>query len=377
MSPKFSSTRKSSDAENAGLKPKALYRKMNRIGSSSTLRDSSLRRRNRVISGLTMPKYIMHSARRSKVQVKATADLSFNYTLPTPPASPLCISPGLEKDGLKRKLTFQFPRRLVRPQTKAVKQETLAACDLKELKGIPVHFIRQGLAVLGPQYVSHRSAPKSNLSYEIHCRMAKVCSGIRAPPFTSTNGLPKELVVLAHDLSAQMPTHLLAVYAKLENSASASMSLYPAHNTILSAYCANMPSLPYSSPPPPAQQGGPVRLPVVPVCLPHPPSYAHIQQYLYTKDHVSFLQSMLPSIPSQGACGDSSPATPQYVKDFAATFTTQKILAFMRNAHGMYRNMCALGVQEDVMWQLLNVAWEILLSALAVSAHTSHLAPLL
>lgn len=205
----------------------------------------------------------------------------------------------------------------------------------------------------------------------------KVCSGIRAPPFSSANGLPKELVVLAEDLSAQMPTHLLAVYGKSENGAKASMSLFPAHDVVLSAYCANMPSLPYSSPPPPSQKGGPVQLPVVPISLPHPQSYAPIQQYLYTKDRVSFIMSMLPAIPPQGVLGGSSSATLQYAGELAGTFTMQKILALLRNVHGMYRNMCALEVQEDIMWQLINVAWEVLLTALALSANAPKMAPLL
>ncbi|KAI0703043.1 hypothetical protein BC835DRAFT_1319635 [Cytidiella melzeri] len=357
MSPKYHSIRKSSDAENFGLKPKA-YRKMNRVASSSTLRDSSLRRRNRVISGLTVPKYIMSSARRQKAQVKVAADFCFTYTLPTPPASPMCITPDCDKESQKHRVTIQFPKRLVRPQTKLVKQEAVAACDPEGLKEVPVRYVQEALDILGPQ-------------------MMKVCSGIRAPPFSSTNGLPKELVVLAHDLSAQMPTHLLAVYGQTESSAKASMSLFPAHNIVLSAYCANMPSLPYSSPPAPAQQGGPVQLPVVPVNLPHPQSYAHIQQYLYTKDRVSFIMSMLPSIPPQGVLSGSSSATAQYAKDVAATFTTQKILALLRNVHGTYRNLCALEVQEDLVWQLINVAWEVLLTALAVSAKAPHLAPLL
>jgi hypothetical protein len=207
--------------------------------------------------------------------------------------------------------------------------------------------------------------------------MMKVCAGIRAPPFSSTNGLPKELVVAAHDLSAQMPTHLLAVYGKSDNSGRASMSLYPAHNIVLSAYCANMPVLPYSSPLSPLLKGGRVQLPVVPICLPHPQSYATIQQYLYTKDRISLIMSMLPTLPPRGVLSGGSSATAQYARDLAQTFTTQKILSLLRNAHGLYRNMCALEVQEDLMWQLVSVAWEILLSALALSAHVPLLAPLL
>ncbi|KAI0089439.1 hypothetical protein BDY19DRAFT_1047873 [Irpex rosettiformis] len=359
MSPKYRATRKCSDAENLGLKPKS-FRKMNRIGSSSTLRDSSLRRRNRVISGLPMPKSIMSSARRQKAtQHKAATDHSSNYALPTPPESPMsmCVSPPPVKETQNRRVTLQFPKRLVRPQTKGVRHQTVAACDPEGLKEVPVHYVREALDTLAP-------------------RMLKVCSGIRAPRFMSPNALPKELVVFAQDLSAQMPTHLLAVYNKPENGTQANVILVPAHNVVLTAYCANMPRLPVSSPAPPSEKGGPIQLPVVPMNLPHPQSYGHIQQYLYTKDRVTFLMSMLPSIPPQAVFRGLSSAAVQYAKDLAMTVSTQKILAFLRNAHGIYRNMYALDVQEDVMWGLLNVAWEVLLTALALSAGTPQMAPL-
>ncbi|KAI0342467.1 hypothetical protein BDW22DRAFT_201116 [Trametopsis cervina] len=364
MSPKYHSTRKSSDAENFGLKPKMHKKAVGRLASASNLRDSSLRRRTRVISGLTVPKYIMNNARRQKSQVKAAADLCFSYTLPTPPASPMSVSPASgESEAPSRRVSIQFPRRLVRPQTKTVRHESVAACSPEELKDVPLHYVRQALDVLGPQ-------------------MMQVCSGIRAPAFSSTNGLPKELVVLANDLSAQMPTHLLAVYGKSEKTAApsagrTSMSLFPAHNIVLSAFCANMPSLPYQPPTPPAQAGGSIQLPVVPLGLPHPQSYAHIQRYLYTKDRVSFIMSLLPSVSAQGILSDPASASVRYAKDVAGTFTTQKILSLLRDVHGVYRNMVALEIQEDLMWQLVNVAWEVLLTALALSAKAPQLAPLL
>ena len=206
--------------------------------------------------------------------------------------------------------------------------------------------------------------------------MMKVCSGIRAPPFSSANGLPKELTVLAHDLSSQMPTHLFAVYDKSENGARTSMSLFPAHNIILSSYCANMPPLSLSPASPPLEKGGPIQLPVVPMALPHPQSYGHIQRYLYTKDRINFFMSMLPSIPPQAVFKGASSATVHYAKDLATTFSMPRILALLRNAHGVYRNMCTLGIQEDIMWGLLNVAWEVLLTALALSANSPQMAPL-
>ena len=157
MSPKYRTTRKSSDAENLGVKPKS-FRKTNRLGSSTNLRDSSLRRRNRVISGLAIPKPVMNAARRQKAaQLKTAVDHRANYTLPTPPESPMsmCVTPPPVTDGPSRKITVQFPKRLVRPQTKGVRHQAMAACDPEGLKDVPVHYVRQALDTLGPQYVSY------------------------------------------------------------------------------------------------------------------------------------------------------------------------------------------------------------------------------
>lgn len=170
MSPKCRATpRKCSDAENLGLKPKP-SRKMNRVGSGSTLRDSSLRRRNRVISGLAVPPTIMTGARRHKAaQLKAAAAAHHHhhhqshYALPTPPESPMsmCIAPPevSVKDSQSRKVTVQFPKRLARPQTKPIRQQSVAACDPAGLKDVPVQYVRQALDTLGPQCVSHQDLP--------------------------------------------------------------------------------------------------------------------------------------------------------------------------------------------------------------------------
>jgi hypothetical protein len=100
----------------------------------------------------------MNTARRQKFQMKADPDVCFGYTLPTPPASPVCIAPALQQEN-PGKVTIQFPKRLPRPHTKSVRQESLAACDPVGLKEVPIHYIRQALDTLGPQYVfSHVSA---------------------------------------------------------------------------------------------------------------------------------------------------------------------------------------------------------------------------
>ena len=212
------------------------------------------------------------------------------------------------------------------------------------------------------------------------CSMFQVLQGIRAPPFQSDNGLPKEMVVLAHDCSAQMPTHLFAVFSKPSTPPSPSnrtaMMLYPAHHVVFAAHCSNFPRLKLSAPPPPQQRGGPVVLPVVPIVLPHPASYHAMHQYFYLKDPLRFMSSLLPSAPPPGVHEQSEPVTEQYVKHLATTFTSARLLSAIRHVHGACGNMVKLGVDDAMMWQLLNIAWEVLLSAMAVHVNSAHLSPL-
>lgn len=157
MSCKHQNTRKSSDAENIGLKPKP-YRKLNRLTSANTLRDSSVRRRNRVISGLSVPKFILNNAKRQKAAAAAAAaiakrndkvEFDFLYAPPTPPASPLCTLPN-KGAAEPQKISLRFPRRLERPASRSFNPEALRACDPEGLKDVPVEYVRRSLTQLGP-----------------------------------------------------------------------------------------------------------------------------------------------------------------------------------------------------------------------------------
>lgn len=53
--------------------------------------------------------------------------------------------------------------------------------------------------------------PRFLTVFMIH-RMFQVLSSVQATPFSNT--LPKELSVIINDLSADLPTHMLAVYSR-------------------------------------------------------------------------------------------------------------------------------------------------------------------
>jgi hypothetical protein len=51
----------------------------------------------------------------------------------------------------------------------------------------------------------------------------------------------------------------------------------------------------------------------------------------------------------------------------AETYTIQTLLAQAMTINGLWRNVCALGVFDLGLWDSMDVAWEVVLNALAIS----------
>lgn len=158
--------------------------------------------------------------------------------------------------------------------------------------------------------------------------------------------LPKELQIIANDyLSGIPPTHMLAVHASRSESNASSktkVTLFPTHEIVLSAHCANLPKLPESS--------CPSVIPVVPLALPSPAMYPYLQNYLYTKN-VTALENFL--LPVSHA--------PTHV-----TGLMRRLLA----VHGLWGNACALGVIDAPFYSMIERVWASLHQCLS-AAHAS------
>ena len=140
-------TRKSSNLENMGLGLKTPSAKVSRIVSSTVLRDASIRRRHRVLSGIKASK--PEDAIKHKLAVAhATAT---RVTLPTPPTSPqrFVQLPGLSASGNQ----LNIPNELPRPQSRPVGGDKMAVLGPERLAEVPVRYVRHVLGRLGPQYV--------------------------------------------------------------------------------------------------------------------------------------------------------------------------------------------------------------------------------
>ena len=121
--------------------------KVSRIASSNVFKDASIRRRNRVLSG------IKPSKPEDAIKHKKATTAAVRITLPTPPASP--HSAVLANVQLPTQPTNRLiiPNSLRRPAPCPVDSEKIVAVDPEGLTNIPAGYVRAGLEQLGPQYV--------------------------------------------------------------------------------------------------------------------------------------------------------------------------------------------------------------------------------
>ena len=213
-------------------------------------------------------------------------------------------------------------------------------------------------------------------------RMLSVLSSVQARP--PCNILPKELDILVNDASSQMPTHTFAVYSRRADMGSCRrVTLFPVHNIIFSAQCANLPKL--TSPKPAASldvtesqtttipdviESRTTTISVVPLSIPSPQKFPQLSAYLYTHSANDLLVSLLPPCTLTAHTPPSVEETDlltlqQHARRMAETYTA--LLAQAMTINGFRRNACALGIFNLGLWDCMDVAWEVVITDLAIA----------
>jgi len=200
--------------------------------------------------------------------------------------------------------------------------------------------------------------------------MLRVLAGVKAEPVS--NVLPKELSIMVNDISSDMPTHMFAVFSSRQPAtARHRVTLFPVHNLVFATHCANLPILPASQPALPECPGQEIKVPIVPLCIPAPEVFPQLSTFLYTKRIDHLLESLLPCRPSPRLYLDDpatvTPLLEEFAQKIAQTYTAQALLMHVGKVHGMWRNAVALGIPDERLWCALDVAWEVLLTSLAIS----------
>ncbi|KAJ7815364.1 hypothetical protein B0H14DRAFT_2847849, partial [Mycena olivaceomarginata] len=216
--------------------------------------------------------------------------------------------------------TLTLPVTLPRPELDEVKMSTLL--DMyPDLAGIPVEYIRDRMPLSTPPFMI--AALRATQTPEIQ------------------GGLPKQLEITMNEIvSAACPTHMLAIYsdAPLALGQKRQISLYPCHDLVMGIYCTRLPKLPLSQSDVACSHA---TIPVVPICLPSPGTFALLHAYLYTQNP-----------------GTLALLTPPQESGLL------QLVPHATKVHGLWRNACALGVIAPLLYDVIEESWAKTLTAM-------------
>jgi hypothetical protein len=238
-----------------------------------------------------------------------------------------------------------------------VSKEAIRAVD-DQLPDVSLEYIRDHLEVEGPM-------------------MLEALKRVRVQDEMDRLTIPQEINVRVEDASPVMPTHILAIYNEQGPPSTGSrtqVKLFPTHHIVLAAHCANLPSLPISVPSETKTEGSTVSLPVVPLNLPSPSTFPTLCEYLYTRDTCKLFESLFPCPPPSSfytmpaTADDPNPAARWFSQSLAHEYGRSPLLRCANIVIGLWRNACTLGMFDPNLWRVLDLAWEIILCAIADSS---------
>ncbi|KAJ6481814.1 hypothetical protein C8R45DRAFT_312691 [Mycena sanguinolenta] len=340
--------------ENAPPKIFDSHRSAKTVGSRlrSTIHDPTRRRRARTA----------HATGRAKGKGKPKSSSStmvqFQVTSVSAPQTTDVEMQDVEAPSLITK-TYRLPKELLRPAFQEVSKETLFTLAPELREDTPdLEYIRDVMEELGPGL------------------LRVVVSVVADPP---KDAVPKEIAITVNDQADYPPpTHMLAIHAPAPKDAPASsarkVTLVPVHAVVLALHCARLPSLTASpsSPEYTSDDRNQLIVPVQPLCLPSPSAYPLLSTFLYTKRVDHLLKSLLPT-PPPPKLDDDRTLLPAFAGRLATTYTAQALLLHVTTVHGLWQNACVLGVFVDELFDTIDLAWEVLLTAMAISQGTPHL----
>ncbi|RDX42882.1 hypothetical protein K466DRAFT_584107 [Polyporus arcularius HHB13444] len=286
---------------------------------------------------------------------------------------------------LEQKLNI--PRRLARPSFNEPSRDAIARLD-PGLAGVPLEYIRRLVDSNCQQMLSALSLltipsalPYAHLPQSID---APVRPTSQAPDMSS---FPTHVfAILSSRMSAKTPT--VASFADRHSlPPSTTVPLYPASALVMAVHCSLLPPLPQA--PRSAGRRAALTLPIVPLTVPSPETYALLHAYLHTMRPDTLLASLLPSLaqsfPQLSSAGSSGgPNKLHYVGQFSsehlmrlahalagaafqrggAQNALSGLMSHVKVINGLWQNVCALGVFDAELWGVMDLAWEVVLMAM-------------
>ena len=169
-------------------------------------------------------------------------------------------------------------------------------------------------------------------------------------------------------MTSILPTHILAISTKEAPAGKPrKITLFPVHSLVFATQCSRMPAFPPTLPVPAHTVGQQtVKVPVFTICIPSPATYPQLSNFLYNKRADVLMKSMLPCAPPPMLAEDPTQIVP-YATQLAETFTVQALAKYTFAVHGLWQNVCAMGIYNDLLWDTMDLIWQCLLTAMAIS----------
>ncbi|KZT08104.1 uncharacterized protein LAESUDRAFT_649919 [Laetiporus sulphureus 93-53] len=244
--------------------------------------------------------------------------------------------------------SITLPRVLNRPAYCAVPASRFKPIDPK-LAEIPVEYVQDSLAELGPGMLNILAS----VEFESICDTGE--------------GIPEEVSLSVSDDSSDAPTHVFAIHDRQPDRLRKHIVLYPAHHLVWAANCAKLPEFAPSHPGRPAP-GEPYTVPVVPLCIPHSATFADLAAYIYSKRADNLLSALLPDNAFARLADPRRNAHLVYAESLAMKYSAKELLTrYVTRVQGLWRNVCALGLYDQGIWFIIDLVWEVLLNAVAIS----------
>ncbi|KAJ6591204.1 hypothetical protein DFH09DRAFT_975591 [Mycena vulgaris] len=211
--------------------------------------------------------------------------------------------------------------------TKLSLPRTLPRPVLNEVEMLPLLDAYPHLAGTPAEYVRDRLHSSTSI-------MRAALQAVQTLQLKS--GLPKEIEIIMNDVvSAACPTHMFAIYgdAPLGFGQKRHVSLSPFHDLVMGVHCATLPALPASQPA--GESDATATLPVVPLRLPSPETFALLHSWIYTQQPATLLAALAPPCQSD----------------------LLQLATHATKIHGLWRNACALGVVDPQLYDVVEASW--------------------
>ncbi|SPO36808.1 uncharacterized protein PSFLO_02279 [Pseudozyma flocculosa] len=308
---------------------------------------------------------------------------------PSPPSAPRVSSPPAAVSSprpngaiCQDRIALTIPQRLPRPPIQVISNPHLdlaqhlrrhgleADAKAVQTSGMPGDFLLDA-------YLEAGRMGKSNLHQQTADFVPRLRNQIQAQVQQGAK-LPASLqldTTLDSCGSYLPPTHVLAIFSGTDETI-----LVAAHDLVLALQCTSIPFLP------PVVRGrkpSEARLPVVPLCLPHPSAFDSVHKWLYSPDSPCLFEDLIPMAFVVRLLATLS--NERYQRDELASLSllemdnvgarlkvslalsylaTSTLLDVLKRIQAVWKNGAAMGITSLRFWGQLDKAWESVLGAL-------------